>query len=364
MLRYARVILAASSAAGAMEERVAICALARDEGPFLAEFLDFYRHGGVTKAFLYVDDATVDDTWAVLEPYSARGSVDAFAWPPRPGSALAAEIRARGWANAWEPVAKTRHFTEAAEKNNCTIRHGKRIKPSHCAGHFQASSHCVGRARSEGYDWIGLIDPDEFWFSPRYGTLPLLLRAERRRGTVGVGQNAFVYGPGRQSGACRSLSPITTTHLLRGNASKVEHWSKFPWVRLDSVDLNRVKVHEHAFTNHRCHNCRGASHNPYHRHAYKNLSCCDAVARLPDARDLRLNHYQYKSLACSREKARRNANPSSLLSRRKEVLLAEVYDDAILPFVPPKYKGPCLKGGGHCAEPPASTFTDVREVIQ
>ena len=85
MLRYARVILAASSAAGAMEERVAICALARDEGPFLAEFLDFYRHGGVTKAFLYVDDATVDDTWAVLEPYTARGSVDAFAWPPRPG---------------------------------------------------------------------------------------------------------------------------------------------------------------------------------------------------------------------------------------------------------------------------------------
>ena len=79
----------------------------------------------------------------------------------------------------------------------CTFYKGK---PSHCAGHFQASSHCVGRARDAGYDWMGLIDPDEYWFSPRYGTLPSLLSAERQRGSVGVGQNAFVYGPGGATG--------------------------------------------------------------------------------------------------------------------------------------------------------------------
>ena len=104
--------------------------------------------------------------------------------------------------------------------------------------------------------------------------------------------------------------------------------------------------------------CRGASHNPLHTYDYKNRSCCDAVARLPDARSLRLNHYQYKSPECSEEKARRNANPSSLLSPQKEALLEEVYDDSILPFVPPKYKDvpPRYK-----EQRPASTFTDVRD---
>ena len=43
---------------------------------------------------------------------------------------------------------------------------------------------------------MGLIDPDEFWFSPRFGSLPAVLAAEAARGTVGVGQNAFIYGFG------------------------------------------------------------------------------------------------------------------------------------------------------------------------
>jgi hypothetical protein len=234
-MRHFVTLLLLAAAASAAQDRVAICILARDEGPFLAEFLDFYSYGGVTKAFVYVDDATADDTWAVLDPYVKSEYVEAFAWPPRPGSEIAAEIERKGWANAFEPYKKTRYFVKGGK---CTFYKGK---PSHCAGHFQASSHCVGRARDAGYDWIGLIDPDEFWFSPRYGTLPALLGAERQRGSVGVGQNAFVYGPGGATGACASLGPVTTTHLLRGNASRVEHWSKFPWVRLDAVDLNRVK---------------------------------------------------------------------------------------------------------------------------
>ena len=61
--------LLAAAAASAAQDSVAICILARDEGPFLAEFLDFYSYGGVAKAFVYVDDATADDTWAVLEQY-------------------------------------------------------------------------------------------------------------------------------------------------------------------------------------------------------------------------------------------------------------------------------------------------------
>ena len=73
--------LLAAAASAATQDRVAICILARDEGPFLAEFLDFYKYGGVAKAFVYVDDATADDTWTVLDPY-VRGPSGA-----RPGAA-------------------------------------------------------------------------------------------------------------------------------------------------------------------------------------------------------------------------------------------------------------------------------------
>ena len=98
---------------------------------------------------------------------------------------------------------------------------------------------------------------------------------------------------------------MTTTHLLRGNASRVERWSKFPWVRLDAVVLNRVRVHEHDFVGYACdkRECGGEKYNQFRVHEFQNASCCDAVSRVPPARDLRLNHYQYKSPECSREKA-------------------------------------------------------------
>jgi len=336
-------------------EKVGVCALARDEGAFLAEWLDFYAHQGVRKAYLYVDDASKDDTWAVLRPYVASKFVDAFEWPPKPNSDLATEIVAKGWTNEIEPLKKTRHFVD-----DCRLMKGK---PSHCAGHYQASSHCIGRAREDGLDWVGLIDPDEFWFSPRFGSLPRLLAIERVRNSVGVGQNAFIYGSGGVEGKCAALPPVTTTHLARGNASKVERWSKFPWVRLDAVHLNRVRVHEHDFENFWCHTkeCRGSKHDPFRPPAFKNASCCDRVARVPSARDLRLNHYQFKSAKCSLEKAARNGHAESELTPAKDALLSEVYDDAILPHVPPRYKAPCRERGLLCDGAPAYTFVDVRD---
>ncbi len=239
---FTRTLLLATVSAAT--ERVAICALARDEGNFLAEWLDFYAYQQITRAYLYVDDATADDTWTVLQPHIDRGYVVAKRWPPKPNSTLAREIRDKGWDNAYEPLNRTRHFA------TCGHAHTTLARPSHCAGHLVASSHCVGRARAAGFAWIGLIDPDEFWFSPRFGTLPALLDDYHARGVVGLGQNAFIYGTGGVSGACASLGPITTTHLLRGNASGCltcirEMWSKFPWVRLDKVIVTHVRVHTH-----------------------------------------------------------------------------------------------------------------------
>ena len=122
MRHFTRTLLLATVSAAT--ERVAICALARDEGNFLAEWLDFYAYQQITRAYLYVDDATADDTWTVLRPYIDRGYVVAKKWPPRPNSTLAREILAKGWDNAYEPLNRTRHF--AACGQDCTTSRSPR----------------------------------------------------------------------------------------------------------------------------------------------------------------------------------------------------------------------------------------------
>ena len=59
---------------------VAACARVRNEGPYLREWLEFHRLVGVT-AFYVFDDASTDDTRAVLAPYVARKI--AFVYPIR-----------------------------------------------------------------------------------------------------------------------------------------------------------------------------------------------------------------------------------------------------------------------------------------
>ena len=61
--------------------------------------------------------------WAVLDPYIKSEYVEAFAWPPRPGSEIAAEIERKGWANAFEPFSKTRHFVAAKGRSSSARRH-------------------------------------------------------------------------------------------------------------------------------------------------------------------------------------------------------------------------------------------------
>ena len=136
-------------------------------------------------------------------------------------------------------------------------------------------------------------------------------------------------------------------------------------MRLDKVIVTHVRVHTHQFEGYDCNNhkdhCGEGRFNPL-KHAAQTSACCSAAAHVPPARDLRLNHYQYKSVACAQEKAARNGHRNSALDSIKEARLAEVYDDAILPFVPPRYKEPCLTRGLHCREPPAATFLDVRDI--
>ena len=113
---------------------LAVCAIYRDEGPYLREWVEFHRLVGVEKFFLY-DNRSTDDHHEQLAPYVASGEVEARAWPDDPGQ-------------------------------------------------ITAYAHCLETRRDEAR-WIAFIDIDEFLFSPTLAPVPeILVDYERHPGVV------------------------------------------------------------------------------------------------------------------------------------------------------------------------------------
>lgn len=62
------------------EHYLAVCAIAKDEGPYFAEWLDWHISQGVEKFYVY-DNGSTDCTRRALAPYVERGIVDLIDWP-------------------------------------------------------------------------------------------------------------------------------------------------------------------------------------------------------------------------------------------------------------------------------------------
>jgi hypothetical protein len=101
--------------------RLAICAIFREEAPFLAEWIEFHRGVGATHFYLY-DNFSTDNFRDVLAPYIAAGLVTLTTWPV--------------------PV-----------------------------GQVSAYAHCIDRHWRDAR-WIALIDIDEFLFSEQQVEIP------------------------------------------------------------------------------------------------------------------------------------------------------------------------------------------------
>ena len=54
---------------------LAICAIAKDEGPYLKEWIEWHLKNGVEKFYIY-DNGSKDDTTTVLKPYIEKGIVE------------------------------------------------------------------------------------------------------------------------------------------------------------------------------------------------------------------------------------------------------------------------------------------------
>ncbi len=61
---------------------LSVCAIAKNEGSYFKEWIDWYISQGVDKFYIY-DNESTDNTKSVLEPYIQSGVVDYKFWPGR-----------------------------------------------------------------------------------------------------------------------------------------------------------------------------------------------------------------------------------------------------------------------------------------
>jgi hypothetical protein len=120
---------------------LSVCAIFKDEAPYLEEWLTFYELIGVEHFYLY-DNNSTDDFAVVLAPWIARGRVTLTHWPLHPG--------------------------QLGAYRDCLISHRRESR------------------------WIMFVDLDEFLFSPVDQHLPQVLARYER--AVAIGVNWVMFG--------------------------------------------------------------------------------------------------------------------------------------------------------------------------
>lgn len=75
----------AREAGRTFRHEIAIVAIAKNEGPYLREWIEYHRLVGIRKIYFY-DNESEDDTRAILAPYVDAGVVDYFRIEGRAGS--------------------------------------------------------------------------------------------------------------------------------------------------------------------------------------------------------------------------------------------------------------------------------------
>jgi Glycosyltransferase family 92 len=119
---------------------LSICAIYRDEAPYLREWVEFHRLVGVERFHLY-NNRSVDDHLRVLAPRIDDGTVVVKDWPMYPGQ-------------------------------------------------HAAYNDCLGEHRDDTR-WIAFIDIDEFLFSPTGAPLPEVLDGYEQWPGIGVNRLRF-----------------------------------------------------------------------------------------------------------------------------------------------------------------------------
>lgn len=145
--------------------KVAICAIFKDEGKYLAEWINFHRLMGVEHFFLYNNNST-DAFQEALSAFD-NDTITLIDWPRKPG--------------------------QISAYNHCI--------------------YCFG----DQCEWLAFIDIDEFLFCPDGTPLPTFM--ERYRNYGGLGVNWMVFGSSGHK--TRPEGDVVQNYLLRGQKNVV-----------------------------------------------------------------------------------------------------------------------------------------------
>ena len=169
---------------------IVICAIFRNEAPYLREWIEFHRIVGVEHFYLY-QNLSEDDWDSVLRPYVNDGVVEIKDWPIMPPS------------------------QRPAYQDFINSHRGKSM-------------------------WAAFIDIDEFLFSPTFPTLPeALQQAPGQWGAVGV--NWMCFGASGQEQ--RMLGPVIERFTLRPADEFGANVHIKSIVRMDCVDSTAGDAH-------------------------------------------------------------------------------------------------------------------------
>jgi Glycosyltransferase family 92 len=184
--------------------RLTVCAIFREEAPFLEEWLTFHSAVGVGHFYLYNNFST-DGYLAVLKPWIDRGLVTLYDWP-------------------------------------------------HETGQLAAYRHCVQNHWRNAW-WIAFIDLDEFLFSPASRNLVPIL--DRYTDVPALVVYSIFYGSsGHQS---RVTAPVTMSYRWRARIEvassgktianprrirAIENCHIFLYWKVAEVDTNRRALRE------------------------------------------------------------------------------------------------------------------------
>lgn len=116
---------------------LALCAIFRDEGPYLIEWIEYHRLVGVSHFYLY-NNMSKDNFWGVLQPYVNQGIVELFDVPFD--------------STLYQDGAKTHNFVQV-----CCYNHAIRLS-------------------RKSNNWIAIIDADEFICPVVDGTITKALK--------------------------------------------------------------------------------------------------------------------------------------------------------------------------------------------
>ena len=265
--------------------RIAACTTVKDDVPYITEWVEFYRLQGFTKFWIF-DDRSTDKVHLLQALYNFKF----------PGKNI---------------VEVHKHETPGYQPH--------------------AYSKCHAWALEQGFDWVGVMDTDEFWYSPTYQSVSEYLDLEVSDPMIGVIHvSQFRFGTNGQKDRFqyaldlnedkepflnnpRGVELITKNHVLRGPykrfgepAELIDH--SYPNCSIPAKDGWMM-----------CHTDIRDSKSLWRPTAVSNINVHSpdytksGFTRIePDPLILRGNHYYYRSIADCEKKAKDWNKPDPL----------------------------------------------------